>query len=324
MPSFATPTIAHTASYYIYLLSTNKSRTQDDRDNCSKERVLDRVFDLDTELGMESCKLCLVKAKEVGKISEETRIFWKFLQNFDGRHERESNQMDQVAQEEVFHVVREIMSRHELFSKPKIGSHSHVFLSGLINHDGPEWSKYRSILNPAFRIDNLKILISFISFSSFLKRNSDEFDMKACGGVCGTVASKNVVWSCVSRLPASWCGGGDLAAVFILHTRFRESRFIFLQLHRWSRVEAHGFKSILPALNSSCKEMLEEWEKLASAERTVELDSWTYCHDLTRNMLARASFGDSYKDGTKSFEIQQEQIDLGLRALRSVYIPGSK
>ncbi|KAH0866090.1 hypothetical protein HID58_083301 [Brassica napus] len=197
------------------------------------------------------------------------------------------------------------------------------------------------------------------------------------GGVCGTVASKNVVWSCVSRLPASWCGGGDLAAVFILHTRFRESRFIFLQLHRWSRVEAHGFKvvfrfsgfycgifkekaqtekkiskeieaappitnqtikslkakyqkkthykkSILPALNSSCKEMLEEWEKLASAERTVELDSWTYCHDLTRNMLARASFGDSYKDGTKSFEIQQEQIDLGLRALRSVYIPGSK
>ncbi|KAL0653869.1 hypothetical protein Bca4012_096560 [Brassica carinata] len=70
--------------------------------------------------------------------------------------------------------------------------------------------------------------------------------------------------------------------------------------------------------------MLEEWEKLASAERTVELDSWTYCHDLTRNMLARASFGDSYKDGTKSFEIQQEQIDLGLRALRSVYIPGSK
>ncbi|KAF2589044.1 hypothetical protein F2Q70_00041598, partial [Brassica cretica] len=167
-----------------------------------KERVLDRVFDLDTELGMESCKLGLVKAKEVGKISEETRIFWKFLQNFDGRHERESNQMDQVAQSlplpltadfvprmmpfihqtvlnEVFHVVREIMSRHELFSKPKIGSHSHVFLSGLINHDGPEWSKYRSILNPAFRIDNLKILISFISFSSFLKRNPDEFDMRA-------------------------------------------------------------------------------------------------------------------------------------------------
>ncbi|KAL0799688.1 hypothetical protein Bca101_054863 [Brassica carinata] len=85
-----------------------------------------------------------------------------------------------------------------------------------------------------------------------------------------------------------------------------------------------GTESILPAINSSCKVMLEEWEKLASAEGTVELDSWNYCHDLTRNMLARASFGDSYKDGTKSFEIQQEQIDLGLQALRSVYIPGSK
>lgn len=70
--------------------------------------------------------------------------------------------------------------------------------------------------------------------------------------------------------------------------------------------------------------MLEEWEKLASAKGTVELDAWTYCHDLTRNMLARASFGDSYKDGIKIFEIQQEQIDLGLQAIRSVYIPGSK
>ncbi|KAJ0257198.1 Cytochrome P450 72C1 [Hirschfeldia incana] len=135
-------------------------------------------------------------------------------------------------------TLREIMSRHELFPKPKIGSHNHVFLSGLLNHEGPNWSKHRSILNPAFRIENLK--------------------------------------------------------------------------------------SILPAFSSSCKEMLEEWEKLASAKGTVELDSWTYCHDLTRNMLARASFGDSYNDGIKIFEVQQEQIDLGLQAIRSVYIPGSK
>jgi cytochrome P450 family 72 subfamily C polypeptide 1 len=135
-------------------------------------------------------------------------------------------------------TLREIMSKHELFPKPKIGSHNHVFLSGLLNHEGPKWSKHRSILNPAFRIDNLK--------------------------------------------------------------------------------------SILPAFNSSCKEMLEEWERLASAKGTMELDSWTHCHDLTRNMLARASFGDSYKDGIKIFEIQQEQIDLGLLAIRAVYIPGSK
>ena len=70
--------------------------------------------------------------------------------------------------------------------------------------------------------------------------------------------------------------------------------------------------------------MLEEWDKLASAKGTVELDSWTYCHDLTRNMLARASFGDSYKDGINIFQIHQEQIDLSLQTIRSVYIPGSK
>lgn len=83
-------------------------------------------------------------------------------------------------------------------------------------------------------------------------------------------------------------------------------------------------QSILPAFNSSCKEMLEEWEKLASPKGTVELDAWTYCHDLARNMLARASFGDFYKDGINIFQIHQEQIDLSLQTIRSVYIPGSK
>jgi cytochrome P450 family 72 subfamily C polypeptide 1 len=58
-------------------------------------------------------------------------------------------------------TLREIMSKHELFPKPKIGSHNHVFLSGLLNHEGPKWSKHRSILNPAFRIDNLKVCFSF-------------------------------------------------------------------------------------------------------------------------------------------------------------------
>ena len=56
-------------------------------------------------------------------------------------------------------TLREIMSRHELFPKPKIGYH--VFLSGLLNHEGPTWSKHRSILNPAFRIDSLKVFLLF-------------------------------------------------------------------------------------------------------------------------------------------------------------------
>lgn len=74
-------------SYFLSLFYVDQA--QNDGDNNSKKSVLDRIFDLDTKLGMEGCELGLAKAKETGEISEETRIFWEFLQNFDGRYERE-------------------------------------------------------------------------------------------------------------------------------------------------------------------------------------------------------------------------------------------
>lgn len=67
-------------SFFLPLFFIDQDhKDQDDGDTYSKKSVLDRVLDLDTELGMESCELGLVKAKETGEIPEETRIFWEFL-----------------------------------------------------------------------------------------------------------------------------------------------------------------------------------------------------------------------------------------------------
>lgn len=67
-------------SFFLSCSPLSIDQDQDDGDyNNSKKSDLDRVFDLDTELGMESCELGLVEAKETGEISEETRIFWEFL-----------------------------------------------------------------------------------------------------------------------------------------------------------------------------------------------------------------------------------------------------
>ncbi|XP_010540137.1 PREDICTED: cytochrome P450 72C1-like [Tarenaya hassleriana] len=117
---------------------------------------------------------------------------------------------------------------------------------------------------------------------------------------------------------------------FMSHAEVLVSGLVLLEGQEWSKhrkflnptFRTESLKNLFRGFYWSCVEMLEEWERLASANGSVELDSWSYCLELSKNMLARAVFGDTYKDGAKIFEIQQEHIDLGLQVLRSIYIPG--
>ncbi|PQQ18731.1 cytochrome P450 CYP72A219-like [Prunus yedoensis var. nudiflora] len=81
-------------------------------------------------------------------------------------------------------------------------------------------------------------------------------------------------------------------------------------------------KRMLPAFHQSCSEMIEEWETLVSKEGSCELDVWPYLESLAADVISRASFGSSYQEGRKIFQLLKEQAKLTIRALQSVYIPG--
>ncbi|XP_008226211.1 PREDICTED: cytochrome P450 CYP72A219-like [Prunus mume] len=81
-------------------------------------------------------------------------------------------------------------------------------------------------------------------------------------------------------------------------------------------------KRMLPAFHLSCSEMIEEWERLVSKEGSCELDVWPYLESLAADVISRASFGSSYQEGRKIFQLLKEQAKLTIRALQSVYIPG--
>ncbi|XP_031389515.1 cytochrome P450 CYP72A219-like isoform X3 [Punica granatum] len=79
---------------------------------------------------------------------------------------------------------------------------------------------------------------------------------------------------------------------------------------------------MLPACYLSCNEMVTRWEKLISAEESVELNAWPDLQNLTRDVISRTAFGSSYEEGKRIFELQIEQLELAIQSMQTIYIPG--
>lgn len=79
---------------------------------------------------------------------------------------------------------------------------------------------------------------------------------------------------------------------------------------------------MLPAFQLSCDEMLREWEKIASAEGSCELDVWPYLQTLTGDIISRTAFSSNYEEGRKIFELQKEQVVHFEQVMKSIDFPG--
>ncbi|KAL8131821.1 cytochrome P450 72A397-like [Apium graveolens] len=81
-------------------------------------------------------------------------------------------------------------------------------------------------------------------------------------------------------------------------------------------------KLMLPVMYISCTEMVRKWEKMLERNGWCEFDVVPYLQTLTSDVISRTAFGSSYKEGSRVFEIQRQQIELVMKSLQSVYIPG--
>nr|GEZ79556.1 cytochrome P450 CYP72A219-like [Tanacetum cinerariifolium] len=82
-------------------------------------------------------------------------------------------------------------------------------------------------------------------------------------------------------------------------------------------------KHMLPAFYISCSEMITKWEGMTKG-RSCEVDVFPHLQTFTSDVISRTSFGSSYVEGRKIFELQQEQAQLVIKAIQSIYIPGSQ
>nr|ASB17942.1 cytochrome P450 CYP72A548 [Polygala tenuifolia]BBE15471.1 cytochrome P450 [Polygala tenuifolia] len=84
-------------------------------------------------------------------------------------------------------------------------------------------------------------------------------------------------------------------------------------------------KLMLPTFYNSCIDMVGQWEEMASANGSCELDVWPFLVNLSRDVISRSAFGSSYEEGRRIFELLEELIEVVFKGIQSIpllrYLP---
>ncbi|XP_044474804.1 cytochrome P450 CYP72A219-like isoform X1 [Mangifera indica] len=81
-------------------------------------------------------------------------------------------------------------------------------------------------------------------------------------------------------------------------------------------------KGMVPKMYLSCKDMIRKWKFSMADKESCELDVWPDIKALTSDVISRTTFGSSYEDGRKIFELISQQINLLNQVFYTFHIPG--
>ncbi|KAF3618099.1 Cytochrome [Capsicum annuum] len=181
-------------------------------------------------------------------------------------------------------LIKEVFSKIYLYQKPHGNPLTALLVRGVAAYEEDKWAKHRKIINPAFHLEKLKVFHCF-SFPS----SSSNF----------MIGQPEIVMFVVLNLTR-------------VKMRALASSLLF----------DLDFYHMLPAFYLSCSEMLSKWEDVVSVDVSHTIDVWPHLQQLTCDVISRTAFGSSYEEGRKIFELQKEQAQHFMDAVRSVYIPG--
>lgn len=78
----------------------------------------------------------------------------------------------------------------------------------------------------------------------------------------------------------------------------------------------------IPEIVATASSMLDKWEAQGGTHMEFEIEVHTEFQTFAADIISRVAFGSNYEEGTRVFELQNEQARLVSIALRSLYFPG--
>ncbi|CAL5187244.1 unnamed protein product [Lathyrus oleraceus] len=71
-------------------------------------------------------------------------------------------------------------------------------------------------------------------------------------------------------------------------------------------------KIMTPSFFISCNDLISKWEEMLSSDGSCEIDIWPSLQNLTSDAISRTTFGSSYEEGKRIFQLQKEQSFIPL------------
>ena len=59
-------------------------------------------------------------------------------------------------------LIKDVFNRIYDFPKPNTNPLIKLLVAGVANHEGEKWSKHRRIINPAFNLEKLKVIVPLL------------------------------------------------------------------------------------------------------------------------------------------------------------------
>ncbi|KAJ0046905.1 hypothetical protein Pint_04877 [Pistacia integerrima] len=133
--------------------------------------------------------------------------------------------------------LKEIFSRHNDFHKPKANPLLKYLASGLVDYEGDKWSKHRRLINPAFHLDKLKLMLpAFYKVCGEMISNWEKLVSEE--GSC-----ELDVWPSLANLT------GDVISKTAFGSNFEEGRKIFELLTELAEIMTEVLHSVyIPGL----------------------------------------------------------------------------
>lgn len=102
-----------------------------------------------------------------------------------------------------------------------------------------------------------------------------------------------------------------------------------LEGEKWSKhrrlinpaFHSEKLKVMTPTFFTSCNDLIRKWEEMLSPDGSCEIDIWPSLQNLASDVISRTTFGSSYEEGRRIFQLQIEQAELMTKVQMNFYIP---